>query len=215
MRPLVVALSLLAVAACSKKETPPPPPPATSAVFAEIAHITEVAADARFVYVASQSGADARPATDFFRIPKSGGKPEKLEALPPDAPRGLDGGVPPAPKLPEGTNVTVGRFASDATHLYVTTKPADGTDNEGDLLRLTVAGGEVETWVDKQNRPWAIALDANTVYWGTEDGLFKRDKTSTMVKTLLRGESVANTIAVDDRYVYWATRDRLMRVPKD
>lgn len=342
MRRSAMVFALLAIAGCTKKEEKPAPSPAPSAnaalrtapeVFATVDRITQVAADARSLYLTSDDTADGSVATGFRRLPWAGGEMSTLNPpLPPVQflePRAdavyllfksvpgkqhaqlermevtgakanastvivdtyVDGDtwmasddtyfyyfggtrtkhtahtlsrVPIAggaekilARLPDGATATslvrqgmhlywatrtndtgaimsfelgedagaakqvaavdasVAHIASDATHLYLTTKPLDGTDNEGAVLRVALADGKVDSWVEKQNRPSAIAVDATAVYWGTENGLFKRVKTSRMIETLARDESVAETMVLDDRNVYWATTGRLMRVPKD
>ncbi|HEY1955913.1 MAG TPA: hypothetical protein VGH28_09870 [Polyangiaceae bacterium] len=60
----------------------------------------------------------------------------------------------------------------------------------------------------------ALAVDGETVFWGTVDGLVRMRDASGAVTTLAQGTGTIDSIAVDAQYVYYAMVGSVRRVPR-
>jgi sugar lactone lactonase YvrE len=105
--------------------------------------------------------------------------------------------------------------ATDDTHVYWTDVVA------GTLSRMPLEGGAAETLADDLYFPWAITVDANSVYLvlGYESSavlsVSKNGGTPETLASSVGDAYIPWSIAVDDSSVYWADYGgRLLSAPK-
>jgi len=60
----------------------------------------------------------------------------------------------------------------------------------------------------------ALAVDGDSVFWGTPDGFVRTRDASGATQTLATESSAIDSIALDDQYVYYAITGRVRRVPR-
>ena len=119
-------------------------------------------------------------------------------------------------KLPAGK---IQRLAADDTSVYWTDTGSGDPQWSSRVYRVALSGGNVETLSDAPS-PFAIALDADTIYWTSSADVggrvLSRKKKGTDTVVLAQDQHGPHGIAVDDKYVYWAnTADgSVMRVEK-
>ncbi len=107
-------------------------------------------------------------------------------------------------KLPAGK---IQRLAADDTSVYWTDAGSGDPQWSGRVYRVPLSGGSVETLSDAPS-PFAIVLDADTVYWTSSADVggrvLARKKKGTDTIVLAQDQHGPHGIAVDDKYVYWA-----------
>ncbi len=119
-------------------------------------------------------------------------------------------------KLPAGK---IQRLAADDASVYWTDVGTGDPQWSSRVYRVALSGGTVETLSDAPS-PFAIVLDADTVYWTSSADVggrvLSRKKKGTDTVVLAQDQHGPHGIAVDDKYVYWAnTADgSVMRVEK-
>lgn len=114
-----------------------------------------------------------------------------------------DAGCPECTVLADGLEDGRG-IAVDATHAWFTDTSA------GAILRLPMAGGEVETIVMSQAAPYDIAVDDDAVYWTNFDaaGSVQRIAKDGVAAELVDTNTVfPRGIALDATHVYWTGFD--------
>lgn len=106
-------------------------------------------------------------------------------------------------KLPAGK---IQRMAADDTSVYWTDFGTGDPQWSGRVYRASLADGKVETLSDAAS-PFAIAVDADTVYWtSTADvggRVMARKKGGKDTYVLAKEQHGPRGLAVDDKYVYW------------
>ena len=119
-------------------------------------------------------------------------------------------------KLPAGK---IQRLAADDASVYWTDAGTGDPQWSSRVYRVSLSGGNVETLSDAPS-PFAIVLDADTIYWTSSADVggrvLSRKKKGTDTVVLAQDQHGPHGIAVDDKYVYWAnTADgSVMRVEK-
>jgi hypothetical protein len=160
-----------------------------------------MAADSSYLYVGGHSG--------IVRIPKDGGAPTTLYALP-------------------GEEANIGGVAVDDKYVYFTSLWYNN------VLRLPKAGGPAEEIASGQSRPWGVVVDDTNVYWACQGderpGVFEvppggqiamRPKTGGDVVVLAPAEQTPLSLTVADGWVYfidgaWGDANgKVRRVPVD
>ena len=161
--------------------------------------VLRIGADGKAAVVSTTTGAVVRTAmavnaTHVFwvqggaivRAPKAGGDAASVVK-------------PPAGKIQ--------RLAADDTSVYWTDSGTGDPQWSGRVYRASLADGKVETLSDAPS-PFAIALDAESVYWtSTADvggRVMARKKGGKETYVLAKEQHGPRGLAVDDRYVYWA-----------
>ncbi len=90
-----------------------------------------------------------------------------------------------------------------------------GAEKKGVLQRLPKAGGKPVTLCEDQDPGTDFAVDANNVYWITEDDIFKVPRSGGAVTKVVAKLEHGRDLVVDDRFVYWADRSgRIQKMPK-
>jgi hypothetical protein len=106
-------------------------------------------------------------------------------------------------KLPAGK---IQRMAADDTSVYWTDFGTGDPQWSGRVYRAALADGKVETLSDAAS-PFAIALDADTVYWTSSADaggrVMARKKAGKDTFVLAQDQHGPRGLAVDDKYVYW------------
>jgi hypothetical protein len=92
--------------------------------------------------------------------------------------------------------------------------PADGGDckDYGTVVMAPVGGGQVKTLASKQNLPWAIVADGESVYWVDDNAagaVLRAPLGGGDLTTLASGQNNPDSIAVDATNVYWTTAGTL------
>jgi hypothetical protein len=111
------------------------------------------------------------------------------------------------------------RMAADDTSVYWTDAGTGDPQWSGRVYRASLADGKVETLSDAPS-PFAIALDADTVYWtSTADvggRVMARKKGGKETFVLAKEQHGPRGLAVDDKYIYWvnAADGNVCRVEK-
>lgn len=90
-----------------------------------------------------------------------------------------------------------------------------GNQGSAQVRRLAKAGGKPASVVTGQAVPAALAQDTSSVYWASEDAIFRADKGGgAAIKVVDRPDEVTS-IATDGAYVYWTDRTgRVQRLSK-
>lgn len=121
----------------------------------------------------------------IVRAPKSGGEPTTVV------------------KLPAGK---IQRMAADDTAVYWTDYGIGDPSWSGRVYRSSLADGKAETLSDAAS-PFAIAVDADTVYWTSSADVggrvLARKKAGGATFVLAKDLHGPRGITVDDKYVYW------------
>jgi len=103
-------------------------------------------------------------------------------------------------------------LAADASYVYWV-----DTSSPGGIYRGSKVGGAKEL-LAPATFPTGIAVDGDAVYWGDEDGVKKRSKSTGEIVTLstipTMGTLGAKTFQIDDEHVYWTSSLGVERVPK-
>lgn len=125
-----------------------------------------------------------------------------------------DGTVPLVGMMREGvvTNFTAAvdtawELTTDATHVYFFT-------HDGDVRRVSMGGGAVETVATKQEPIMAIAVDDGHVYWSTwgphasgsykpYGKIFRAPKTGGASAVVADKQTAPVSLALDETHVYW------------
>jgi hypothetical protein len=106
-------------------------------------------------------------------------------------------------KLPAGK---IQRMAADDTSVYWTDSGTGDPQWSGRVYSASLADGKIATLSDAAS-PFAIALDADTVYWissGDVGGrVMARKKGGKDTFVLAQDQHGPRGLAVDDKYVYW------------
>ena len=156
---------------------------------------TAVAIDSQNVYWIDNGGGGV------MKVPIGGGATTTL------APQG------------QGPNVPSDSIAVDGTSVYWVQPGASGSATSGIVGSVGTAGGDAGAFAALQNTPYAIAVDAQNVYWvdylPTNAGtVMKQPLTGFRVATALAtGVIDPNWIAVDDTNVYYNSSISLLTVP--
>jgi len=98
----------------------------------------------------------------------------------------------------------------DGSDLFV----AWGAEGRMTIQRLPKSGGTPVTVVDGQQSPLDFALDAQHLYWITEDDVLKVPRSGGAATRVVEKLWFGTSLAVDDQYVYWTDRSRIQRMPK-
>lgn len=104
--------------------------------------------------------------------------------------------------------VGVTAIATDDFHVYFIVQ-------SGEVRRVSIDGGKVETIAKGQPQPKAIALDASHVYWAAGDGTVAKVAKKGGAATTLAIGSAVRDIVVDDTTVYFTSGSTIRSVPKD
>jgi hypothetical protein len=98
------------------------------------------------------------------------------------------------------------RIVADDTSVYWTDSGTGDPQWSGRVYRASFADGKVETLSDAAS-PFAIALDADSVYWtSTADvggRVMARKKSGKETYVLAQDQHGPRGLAVDEKYVYW------------
>jgi hypothetical protein len=114
---------------------------------------------------------------EVWALAKSGAKPRKL-----------------------ATGTIVNRLLVKSGFVYFADQRAKS------VLRVSSAGGAVETLAKETRIPGGIAVDADSVYWATaqpeENAIMRAPKSGGAAVTLARRDFLPKELLVDDHYVY-------------
>lgn len=129
------------------------------------------------------------------------------------------GGDPAQLPLDPGTSVASFAVGNDGLYLAARTVRSDYT-SAGSILRAAKDGSAVATVVGNlADVPYAVALDADTVYWTTDHAIMSAGLDGSRVKTLLAVQ--ASSLAVDAHAVYFTASSggpatgAVEKMPKD
>ncbi len=162
-------------------------------------------------------------------VPKAGGKPKSVVAtsLPDfmavDATNVywysmISGVIQRAPKkggaavkVHADDKHTLHTFFVDGNDLYV----SYGAEGAMQIDRLPKTGGAPTTVVDKQDPANGFAIDANNIYWITDDTIFKVPRSGGSATKVVEKLEHGRDVAVDSSFVYWTdTSGRIQKMPK-
>ena len=102
-------------------------------------------------------------------------------------------------------------FFIDGPDLFV----SFGAENKMVIQRLPKSGGKPTTLIEGQDPATDFAIDANNIYWITEDNIFKVPRSGGAATKVVEKLEHGRDVVVDDRFVYWADRSgRIQRLPK-
>jgi hypothetical protein len=103
-------------------------------------------------------------------------------------------------------------LAADLAYVYWV-----DTWSPGGVYRKPKVGGANEL-LAPATFPIGIAVDGDAIYWGDEDGVKKRSKSTGEIVTLSTMPAIgtlgAKTLQIDDEYVYWTSSRGVERTPK-
>lgn len=91
---------------------------------------------------------------------------------------------------------------------------AFGAEGRMTIQRLPAGGGAPVTVVDGQQSPLDFAIDAQNLYWITEDDVLKVPRAGGAATKVVEKLWFGTSLAVDDQYVYWTDKSRIQRMPK-
>jgi hypothetical protein len=115
-----------------------------------------------------------------------------------------------------GGSAEFGEVMADESHVYWTVMPPLGATGTGEIRRLPVDGGAVETFEASASIPIRLVGGADAVYWfaapttglfAPSGSLFAKPKGGGATVTLAAAGSFRD-MAADDRFVYWSEADR-------
>jgi hypothetical protein len=84
----------------------------------------------------------------------------------------------------------------------------------GSIRRIAKSAGAVATLVTGQDYSFSIAVDADHVYWSSDEFIRKARKDGAGLVELASGQREADTVAVDASCVYWSAVSGVMRMAK-
>jgi hypothetical protein len=132
-----------------------------------------------------------------------------------DAIAAADGSAALLASQPAGS-AEFGKVIADESDVYWTVTPPFGSSGTGEIRRLPVDGGPVETFETSASIPIQLVGGADTVYWfaapmtglfAPSGNLFAKPKGGGATVTLASAGSFRD-MAADDRFVYWSEADR-------
>lgn len=165
----------------------------------------------------------------IFAVPKAGGKSRIVS--PTDIPDlfGVDDGfvywyssisgnlsrapkkgAPKPQKIYTDKDHTLHTLIVDGNDLFV----AFGAEGRMTIQRLPKTGGTPVTVVDGQQSPHDFAIDADSIYWITEDDVWKVPRGGGTATKVVEKLWFGTSLAVDGQYVYWTDKSRIQRMPK-
>jgi hypothetical protein len=98
----------------------------------------------------------------------------------------------------------------DGNEMFV----AFGAEGRMTVQRIPKGGGAPVTVVEGQQSPLDFAIDADHLYWITEDDVLKAPRAGGAVTTIVKKLWFGTSLAVDGQYVYWTDKSRIQRMPK-
>jgi hypothetical protein len=102
-------------------------------------------------------------------------------------------------------------FAVDSTGIYYV--HLDSTGYKGIIKKKTLTGGASTDITSPVELPRDLALDANNIYWTTENGVYRASKSGGNVSHV----SVTGSpwdITIDSQYVYWLDGSNVRKILK-
>jgi len=105
---------------------------------------------------------------------------------------------------------TLHTFFIDGNDLFV----SYGSEKQMTIQRLPKTGGKPVPIVEGQDPANGFAIDAQNVYWSTDDTIFKVPRNGGSATKVVDKCEHAHDIAVDSQYIYWTDRTRVQRMPK-
>lgn len=115
--------------------------------------------------------------------------------------------------------IPAAEFVMDDGNIYYTypgTFGVSGQENNGQIMKYSIGGGEPVALVTGEIFSLHIAMDKDNIYWTAYDAIRKVPLAGGTPVTLATSPGGLQSIAVDAHYVYWTTTSaRLMRVSLD
>jgi hypothetical protein len=121
---------------------------------------------------------------------------------------GCQGATPePQGPLAKGQGV-IEAIVSDGSNVYWLVQT-------GDVRRVSLEGGPVETLATVQSRPRALALDEASVYFSDDSGTISRVPKQGGEVTVVTHDVAVGDLAVDDQSVYFIAGNTIETAPKN
>jgi hypothetical protein len=164
----------------------------------------------------------------IYRVPKAGGKAVQVaEAGIPDGLQVDESSVywystltgqvyraakkgGKAAKVHEDDKHTLHMFFVDGPDLFV----SFGADEKMVIQRVPKGGGAATTIIEGQKPGFDFAVDAQNLYWITEDDIRKVPRSGGAMTKVVDKLEHGKDVAVDGANVYWADRTRIQKMPK-